>query len=162
MDLKLRDRCRSDQAFMEEMLYEAIYIHEGGRPDRSIIQDPSLARYIKAWTEKDICVIAEVGEKTPVGACWLRWFPKEDPGYGFYHQDVPELSIAVLPAYRGLGIGKRLIEAAMEALPKGVKKVSLSVDDRNPAIRLYRRLEFRIVSVKGHSVTMLFQKKETK
>lgn len=158
MDVKLRDRRRLDQSFMEEMLYEAIYVHEGERPDRSIIRDPKLARYINGWTERDICVIAEVDAKTPVGACWLRWFPKEDPGYGFYHQDVPELSIAILPAYRGLGIGKRLIEAVMKALPNGMNKVSLSVDDRNPAIRLYQRLGFHIVNEKGHSVTMLNKK----
>jgi maltose O-acetyltransferase len=157
MDLKLRERGKSDQAFMEEMLYEAIYVHEGERPDRLIIKDPRLARYISNWKEKEICVIAEDGEGKRIGACWLRWFSRENPGYGFTHPDVPELSISVLPGYRGQGIGTMLMNAVIAQMPEGTFGISLSVDRRNPAVHLYQRIGFRSIKEDGNSLVMLLK-----
>jgi len=50
----------------------------------------------------------------------------------------PELSVAVLPAYRGKGIGSHLVERLLQ----GVHATSLSCDPVNPAWRLYLRLGF--------------------
>jgi GNAT superfamily N-acetyltransferase len=74
----------------------------------------------------------------PVGAAWLRCFPASEPGYEFVDERTPELSIAVLPAHRGKGIGSRL----MERLLQGVDSTSLSCDQANPSWRLYVRLGF--------------------
>jgi GNAT superfamily N-acetyltransferase len=82
--------------------------------------------------------------KWPEGAsqsgkiAWLRCFPASEPGYGFVDESTPELSIAVLPAYRGKGIGSRLLERLLQ----GVDAASLSCDPANPAWRLYVRLGF--------------------
>ena len=52
----------------------------------------------------------------------------------------------VLEEYRGQGIGTELLRAMMDALEReGVRQVSLSVQKGNPAVRLYRRVGFRIV-----------------
>jgi len=51
----------------------------------------------------------------------------------------PELSVAVLPGHRGLGIGTRLVAELLQS----VDAVSLSCDPANPARRLYVRLGFK-------------------
>jgi ribosomal protein S18 acetylase RimI-like enzyme len=53
------------------------------------------------------------------------------------------VDVALLPQWRGRGIGTALIEALF-AEARGVgKEVSISVEKFNPAQRLYRRLGFR-------------------
>jgi ribosomal protein S18 acetylase RimI-like enzyme len=53
------------------------------------------------------------------------------------------VDIALLPQWRGRGIGTALIEALF-AEARGIgKEVSISVEKFNPAQRLYRRLGFR-------------------
>lgn len=62
------------------------------------------------------------------------------------------VSIAVKPEYRGMGIGRSLMEAAIKALREryGVKYVYLEVRVSNTgAIRFYERLGFRIVKRVG-------------
>ena len=60
---------------------------------------------------------------------------------GIYLED-----LYVRPEYRGQGIGTELLRAMMDALEReGVRQVSLSVQKGNPAVRLYRRVGFRIV-----------------
>lgn len=157
MEIKMRSRRNADQSFMEEMLYQAIFIPDGTLPERSIIQDPKLYRYVDAWKAEDLSIIAEINGLA-VGACWLKWFDKSNPGYGFVREDIPEMSIAILPEYRGQGIGTKLIRAILEQLPGDLEGVSLSVDIRNPAMSLYMRLGFHLVHQKDHSAVMLWEK----
>jgi GNAT superfamily N-acetyltransferase len=58
--------------------------------------------------------------------------------YGFVDERTPELSVAVLAAHRGKGIGSRLVDGLLQ----GVRATSLSCDPANPAWRLYVRLGF--------------------
>lgn len=157
METKIRGMRKTDQAFMEEMLYQAIYVHDGEAPDHSITQLPELKKYIINWQEKDICLIAETQEGIPVGACWVRWFTKKKPGYGFTHDSVPELSIAVLPDYQGKGIGSALMNEVICQTSKGAAGISLSVDRRNSATGLYRRMGFKPIKEDGNSQVMLLQ-----
>jgi ribosomal protein S18 acetylase RimI-like enzyme len=53
------------------------------------------------------------------------------------------VDIALLPAWRGRGIGTALIEALFAEARQVGKEVSISVEKYNPAQRLYRRLGFR-------------------
>lgn len=157
MEIQLRKRNEADQTFIEDMLVQAIFVADGTLPDRSIIQDPKLYRYVDAWKAEDLCIIAEVDGK-PVGACWLKWFDKTKPGYGYVRDDVPELSIAVDPEYRGLGLGSMLIRAIFAQLPDRASGISLSVDVRNKAMVLYERLGFVLVRQKEHTAVMLWKK----
>ncbi len=52
-----------------------------------------------------------------VGAAWLRLFPASDPVYGFVDALTPKLSVAILPQYRGRGIGSRLLGGLLQEAP---------------------------------------------
>lgn len=122
------------------MLYLALFAAPGSPPfPRSILDDPSIHRYVCDWPIRpgDSGVIAVV-DAAPVGAAWLRHFTANAPGYGFIDEATPELTIAVLEAYRNCGIGRQLI-AALQAR---VARISLSCDPANPARRLYYRTGF--------------------
>jgi GNAT superfamily N-acetyltransferase len=76
--------------------------------------DPALAHYITGWQRpSDFGIVAtnEAGE--PIGAAWARSFTADDPGYGFIAEDVPEISMAVVTALRGHGVGTRLLAALL-------------------------------------------------
>jgi ribosomal protein S18 acetylase RimI-like enzyme len=117
---------------------------------------PEIARYVVGFGRSgDAGVVAEVGAAA-VGAAWYRLLPASEPGYGFVAGDVPELSIAVVAEYRGLGLGRQLLETLLaHADANGVARISLSVALDNPAARLYERVGFRRVGVSGGAWTML-------
>lgn len=55
------------------------------------------------------------------------------------------VDIALLPAWRGQGIGTLLLQRVKAAAATAAPCVRLSVDGRNPARRLYKRLGFTAV-----------------
>ena len=113
--LQFRDAVPADEAFLREMLYLAIWVPPGQPPlPRSVLDDPAIARYFEAWGSHpgDRGLVA-MWNGVAIGAAWLRRFPATSPGYGFVDESIPELSIAVVPAYRGRGIGSRLMTELM-------------------------------------------------
>lgn len=149
-----------DQSFLWEMLYQAIYIAPGSPPlPRSILQQPELAHYAADWGRiGDLGILAELSESAQsIGAAWLRLFPAEDPGYGFVAAGIPEVSLALLPEYRGIGIGTALLEELIHAASAHYQAISLSVSLGNPARRLYERLGFELVRQAGDSFTLMLK-----
>ena len=72
--------------------------------------------------------------------------PPADPGYGFVDDATPEVSIGVLEAWRGQGIGEQLLRRlAQDAWRTGLLALCLSVERQNPAVRLYERCGFETV-----------------
>ena len=115
--------------------------------------DPHLAAYYR--TPPEFGVVATADDE-PTGVVWVTCFPAEAPGYGFVRADVPELSVCVLPGYRGAGLGAVLVGAALtEARRRSLPALSLSVEDGNPARRLYERLGFRPAGAAGGPGTLL-------
>lgn len=139
---------RTDEiSLLAEFLYLAIHQPAGAEPlPRSIIEVPDVAAYIAGWGRpEDLCLVAVEGTDV-VGAAWTRVFPDDAPGYGTIAPGVPELSMSVLPQHRGRGIGTELIRRLLGELASlGVPEVSLSVQQSNPAHRLYRRLGFTVL-----------------
>lgn len=156
----IRAATQADEPFLWAMLYESIHIEPGApRPNRSILQEPSLAHYLSGWGRPgDRAFLAEAGG-APIGAAWYRLMPENDPGYGFVAADIPELGIALSPAARGGGVGTLLMEHLIaQARVDGYRGLSLSVDPRNAALRLYERLGFTYVGAdEGGSWTMLLK-----
>ncbi len=147
----------NELAFLNEMLYQAIFVPEGKEPlPKSVIEHPDIAKYIDNYgREGDICLVAE-DEGKLVGAAWTRIFSEQDKGYGFVDPKTPELSMAVLPGYRGVGIGSKLLGKMLDELKKqGYNKVSLSVDKINYAYNLYKLFGFQEFFSSDTSETMV-------
>ena len=147
----------ADEPFLWEMLYQAIYVPpDTPPPDRSIIEHPDLARYVLGWGRIDDCGVIAIDQDTnePVGAAWLRLMTGTEQGYGFVDDRTPELSVAVLPEYRGHKVGTRMILQLLQIARTMYSEVSLSVSMDNPARRLYERLGFEAVSRDETSLTM--------
>ncbi|MGD1950830.1 MAG: GNAT family N-acetyltransferase [Leptolyngbyaceae cyanobacterium] len=145
-----------DESFLWEMLYQAIYVPEGHSAlPREIIQIPELARYVKGWGREGDCGFLSIDEtsRQPIGAVWLRLPIGDYKGYGYVDDHTPELSIAVLPNFRNQGAGTQLM-TCLFAAACGQSPISLSVSVDNPAVRLYKRFGFEIVSQQDDSLTM--------
>jgi GNAT superfamily N-acetyltransferase len=81
-----------------------------------------------------------------IGTAWLRFLPAAGPGYGFVAPDVPELTIGVVADWRGRGVGRALLRAiAVEARLAGIRQISLSVERKNFAQKLYLSEGYQIV-----------------
>lgn len=150
-----RPLARADQPFLWEMLYQAIYVPPHMLPPaRSIIEHPEIARYVEGWGRVDDMGVAAIDANEPVGAAWLRLMVGPDRGYGYVDDRTPELSVAVLPGYRGQGLGTQMLEWLLRAARAKYPAVSLSVSMDNPARRLYERLGFEAVSSDSTALTM--------
>jgi ribosomal protein S18 acetylase RimI-like enzyme len=64
------------------------------------------------------------------------------------------VDIALLPPYRGRGIGTRLLEPIIDEAVATGSKLTIHVEKMNPALRLYRRLGFRERADDGLYLTM--------
>ena len=143
-----------DEALLREMQYLALFVPPGADPlPREVVDDPTIARYYVGFGSRpgDLGRIAESPDGTPIGAAWVRYSNAADPGYGYVDDETPELGIAVAEECRGSGIGAALLEALLAELPR----CSLSVDRRNPAMRLYGRHGCTELRREGDSVLML-------
>ncbi len=133
------------------------------RPDKptpsgdEVLADPRYSMYLAGWPRwSDFGLVAEQGG--PVGAAWYRAYTHVSHGHGFIAEDVPELSIAVIATRRREGIGRRLLNALIEAsVTQGWQALSLSVAENNPARSLYESVGFALVERHGHSCTMVRQ-----
>jgi GNAT superfamily N-acetyltransferase len=156
MPLIVRPARAADEDLLREMLRLAVFVPEGGAPPpaSAIEAEPRLSALVRGFGEGE-CDQGSIAEDDGrvVGAAWLRLAPD---GYGFVADDVPELSMAVVPERRGTGVGGALLSALLAGVERVVPGVSLSCDDRNPAIRLYQRFDFEQVRFEPpHTVVML-------
>lgn len=123
-----------------------------------VLSQPQLAHYVAGWLRPGDFGVIALNAQQPVGAAWARLFPESDPGYGFVDAVTPELSMGVVRAWRGGGIGSRLLDALIAAArEQKLASLSLSVEPDNHARFLYERVGFRQVSEVGGSLTMLLR-----
>ena len=59
------------------------------------------------------------------------------------------IDIALLPEYRGRGLGRRLMQDVLDEAAQEGKLVRIHVEQNNPAMRLYDRLGFRKIEDQG-------------
>lgn len=155
----IREASKEDESFLWEMLYQCLYVPPNEPPpDRSIIHQPELSKYIKDWGLKDDYALIGIDKTSNqrVGAIWLRLFKENDQGYGYVDNHTPELSMAILLEFRGKGLGTELLSKLLQYLRENkYKTVSLSVSPNNPAKRLYEKMEFKDTGIiSGTSITM--------
>lgn len=128
-----------------------------GIPDMAtVMAHPEVAMYHEGWGRTgDIGVKAVTGDEL-VGTAFARLFTDESHGHGYVDDQTPELGIGVAKRSRGKGIGRRLMVALAEtAQAKGIIRLSLSVNNPNPARGLYESLGYVLVEDDGKSSTMV-------
>lgn len=154
----VRQAAPQDVPFLLRVLALAADWQQGVEPRAvaDVLAAPDLAHYVPDLGARDRGLVLQDEERDDVGAVWWRFFEAVDPGYGFVAPDVPEVTVGLLPASRGRGLGSRLLgELIALARIEGLTALSLSVEPENFAARLYRNLGFVQVGTNGGSETML-------
>ena len=120
------------------------------------MEHPRLVIYHEGWGRPgDFGVRADVGDVF-AGAAFARVFSSQEPGEGFVDERTPELSIAVEPSFRRRSVGRRLMDGlAGEARRTGFERLSLSVNNTNPAKRLYTAAGYTVHEDDGTSSIMV-------
>ncbi len=145
----IRSVAKGDEPFLWKMLYYAAHMGEEGETSLQAARDnPDLMKYVKDWGRKsDIGFIAlEAQSQQPLGVAWVRLLIGKDKTISYIDEHTPELAIAVLPSAIGKGIGTQLLTRVLEAVKEVYPAVVLSVRATNPAIHLYERMGFVVVS----------------
>jgi ribosomal protein S18 acetylase RimI-like enzyme len=92
------------------------------------------------------CEVIEVDD-VPAGRLYVHRRPKE----------IRLVDIALLPPFRGLGIGTRLLEELISEANERAVPLTIHVEVFNPARSLYERLGFR--PVEEHGVHLLMERR---
>ncbi|RLE21356.1 MAG: hypothetical protein DRJ50_09350 [Actinobacteria bacterium] len=158
IEFEIRAATGADERFLRAMQYQALFVEPGEDPfPEAIVDEPHIARYYTGFGGQlgDVGRVAvessgdSAGE--PIGAAWVRRSTRDNPSYGYIDDETPELGIAVTSDCRGAGVGSALLDDLLGVLPR----CCLSVDSRNPAVRLYERSGFEVVRHDGMSLMML-------
>ncbi|MEV0945566.1 GNAT family N-acetyltransferase [Rhodococcus sp. NPDC049939] len=155
----LRVATREDAEFLVDMLVAAVNWDSARKmvSRGEVLADRRTAHYVEGWPKADdLGLVAVDSGGQSVGAVWLRLFDSGDPGYGFVAADIPELSIGVVPSWRGKGVGRALLTAmARRATESGFSRICLSVERANRAHGLYVDEGFTTVESGPDSDTMV-------
>jgi ribosomal protein S18 acetylase RimI-like enzyme len=142
--LRIREAGPGDSAFLREVLYEAVWPNEPRPPRKTLVDRPDLLNTLPDWTRRgDAALIAE--QDREVGAAWYRLFKQDDHAWGFVDVETPELGIALVPAFRGRGIGTALLDALAEhACRQGFPALSLCTNrtTKGHALRFFEGVGF--------------------
>ena len=83
-------------------------------------------------------------DNAPIGRIYVHYGPSE----------IRLMDIALLPEYRGSGIGGFILQNLLGEAARLCKPVTLHVEKFNPALRLYERLGFRVIEDLGINLYM--------
>ena len=140
----LRPTVSSDEEFLWTVLFYASHSNdEPGVAVEDLRDDPDLVGYIEGWKALGrVGVIAESKHGT-IGAAWLRELGDADrTNPVFVDPQTPELAIAVLPGWEGMGIGTAMLDALLGMAQGRFPAIVLSVRRDNAAFGLYERAGF--------------------
>ncbi|MCD8355091.1 MAG: GNAT family N-acetyltransferase [Clostridia bacterium] len=142
MEYIIREMNVDEYRLLDDFLYEAIFVPEGMEsPPKDIIKTPELQVYVSDFGKKDDSALVALVDEKIIGAVWGRIMND----YGHIADDIPSLAIALYKEQRGHGIGTALMRQMLLLLKnKGYKKVSLSVQKANYAVKLYLKVGFMI------------------
>lgn len=130
----------SEQKILNDMLPYAMRLDE---LNKSLADIPKLAIYNEfyGFTTKDLGLYALVDNQLS-GAVWIRRLNADHGSNGYIDDNTPILNIAVLPEFRGKGIGAQMIEQLFIEAGALYENISVSVVYDSPAIRFYERHGF--------------------
>jgi ribosomal protein S18 acetylase RimI-like enzyme len=146
MNYTVRALTVEDESIVWEMLRYAS--HEPSLD--SVQKQPELARYASGWGRVGDIGCVATKDTASISAAWLRLWVKEEKGFGYVSDEIPELAMAVLPDFRGQGIGTHLLMQVLEMAKDHFPAVSLNVRADNSVVRLYERAGF--IKVAGSEI----------
>lgn len=134
-----------ESALIFSFLTIAARMADTNEPIQKALVDSELTKYWLGWGKPDdLGVVAtRVADQVPVSCAWLRRLGTE--GSSSNH-DFLELAFGTVEGERGRGVGTRTLLRLLELGAERAPGVTLSVRAANPAVRLYTRLGFEIVS----------------
>ncbi len=142
---------------IKDFVFLAIHVNDKSESiDKSILEIPQIKKYYDHWGQSHDFGIKAFDEdcgKT-VGMIWIRQFTEDDPSYGFVSDEIPEITMSILPEYRGQGIGTQLLKALIGQVKHKYSALSLSVSLDNRARILYEKFGFVKYERIGNSLTM--------
>lgn len=154
MDYTIRKIKPDEYRVLEDFLYEAIFIPEGiSAPPKEIINKPELQVYIADFGKRkgDMGLVAEADNKI-VGAVWTRIMND----YGHIDDDTPSFAVSLYKEYRNYGIGTAMMKEMLNALEQeGYKQASLAVQKENYAVKMYKKVGFKIIDENEEEYIML-------
>lgn len=151
MDYEIRPLTPDDAPILWDMLYEGLRTAEGAS-SRDILKQPEFARYVESWGREGDTgfVVTDKPSREIMGAVWYRIPIAEGQGR---IEPTPELAFAVKPGQRKRGLGAALLTQLVKANPHH-SAISIRAAANNPAVRLYERFGFQIVSDTGGTLTL--------
>jgi GNAT superfamily N-acetyltransferase len=91
-----------------------------------------------------------------VGAGWYRLYSEGAHGYGFVDEQIPELTVVVVPSRQGEGIGQELLAGLLaRARSDGHPGLSASVEADYPERESFVARGFEQVAAHGTTLTMV-------
>lgn len=151
MDYVIRALTPDDAPILWDMLYEGLRTLDS-TASRESLKQPEYSRYVECWGRPGDTgfVVSDKPDSEPLGAVWLRIPSTESGGRG---DATPELAFAVKPGQRKRGLGAALLTQLVKANPH-YSAISMRASANNPAVRLYERFGFQIVSDTAGTVTL--------
>lgn len=143
MNYQIRELKKDEYQILDDFIYKAIFIPEGVEaPPRTIINQPELQVYVADFGKKDDnALVAEIDGEI-IGAVWTRIMND----YGHIDDETPSLAISLHKNYRNYGIGTVLMQKMLKYLKeKGYKQTSLAVQKENYAVKMYKKIGFKVV-----------------
>lgn len=150
----IRELRRDEYPLLETFLFHSIFQKDPENPiPFEEIYKPTLQVYIEGFGDRpdDYCLCAEENGRV-VGAVWVRIIH----GFGSVDDKTPEFAISLLPEARGKGIGTELMRAMLRHLKvQNYEKTSLAVQKANYALRMYKKVGFKIIDENEEEYIMI-------
>jgi GNAT superfamily N-acetyltransferase len=153
MSIRFRPIAPGDEPFLSQ-IYASTRIEELAVTDWNDAQKAAFLQmqfvaqhkfYQENYTDTDFLVILQ--NNTPIGRLYVaRW-----------KDEIRIVDIALLPAYRGTGIGTTILRDLLAEAGAVGKPIRIHVERENPALRLYQRLGFVMIEDKGVYLFMEWQ-----
>jgi len=155
-DVEVRELTALDSRLLEQFTNLAIWTPQVLPSPGEAGSNPALRQYWQHFGAVDDHGFLALSDEGAIGAAWTRIIRGDLPGYGRINDRTPELAMAVVPTWRGRGVGTQLLEILLDHLTAvGYQSVSLSVQKANPAVRLYKRFGFATVRVHDNDYVMV-------
>ena len=155
--LIIRPITQEDQSILQQATFYNLNWKENRFTIEEIESNSQLSHYYSGWKSSDFGFVCQKDQQI-LGIVWLKYFTENNPGFGFWDEETPELVLCIFPEYRNCGYGTRLLQMAIdEAKKRGIPSISLSVEFENEVARnLYQKFGFRYLEGTDGSMLLDF------